>query len=370
MQVSSWAAPDSQVQGSGKKLQSDKPFDPQKYVDQKAAIFFVSFRNLAKCVDDRSHKVSGLWDPDKLSECKRDLVKFKKSRLALDANTLLDTFSQTPKGKELLKDAAFIDSLHPHICGIFTWIIELKDIQSKSYNDIIAIKHFEGWYADQAKDYMKKLKHIDKLLNDYENLKNSGHMVSTPFVHFDISSSTRKKMAPILNELGKYLDFNVDSGRLFPARKGLFLADLDYHSSQFVKNVNGSIRRMDALISKFRHDQQHLVDLKINDLVKFKDSQSFKYFDSIPLVMEQVTNRFINMFQDVANSMKDMRDGKNPVGALLIQKDLASETRFTRNSHARYTDSVRDRLVKLMLNTKDKHNKDLKHHIRGQIYIL
>ncbi|MBR3665239.1 MAG: hypothetical protein IKN64_11425 [Desulfovibrio sp.] len=352
--------------------QPAEKFTPEGYIKQRGAVVYIKYALLLKCFAAHLGMEGDkggifLWRPEKMYECRHRLQDLKEFNLNFESDMLLHDFAKTQSGKETLAQAAFLEKMRQQICGISDWIINLKSIQPKSFADLAAVGHFNNWFESKARNYMNFLKTIDSLLKQYENAKNAGKMVSTPFLHFEISKHKNKEMTSALRELSKYISYNVDSGMLFPVNNGIFLADLDYHSSQFVKNIKGCIRRMEALSAKFKRDWQRLLDMKIMDMEQMANNPYFSDYQRIPLDVKIVLHRFSVACDDVVQAMKQMAEGANPVGALLTQKNLASETGFTRNARCSYVESVRARLAHLLLNTRDKQNREVKHNIRGQL---
>lgn len=362
------AAPAGQAsQASGQKVVA--PVNGRVYAKQRADAYMTAFTGVYRCVVAKmsvyAKETKFSMSPDDLYLCAAPLQQFKETRILLDFGPPL-VFESEKEEQAIRADAALVDSLHEHICGIFNQLVSIK--RTKTQADLLAFQNIFRWADEEATKSLQHLRDLDTLVKRYADLKNKGRMVSSPFPHFEASSSVLKEMDDTVKKLGAYIAFNVESRHLCPAGKGLFLVDFDSHSTRFSKNVDGCIRRIDALAGRFKSNQKWLIAHNINDLRQLKAPNVFTKFEMLPEAMiDDICGRSIAVFELFSMVLKEMRDGKGDRSATkFLKQGVLQGTSFSPNAEFSYVKSVRDAVSPLMLNTVDKNNKPLKHTIRGQ----
>ena len=131
--------------------------------------------------------------------------------------------------------------------------------------------------------------------------------------------------------------------------------DFDRHSTRYFKNVGDSIRRLEG----------RFIGHGINDLRQLKTSDVFVNFEALPQAMlNDVCGRPVKVFGHMAGILKAMRDGAGDHSPTpYLTQDVLKGTIFSPNAEHSYLKSVRDAVAPLMLNTRDRHNRELKHSI-------
>lgn len=363
---SSLAAPAGQNAGSGSEQKTAAPVNGRVYAKQKGDAYMAAFTGVYRCIVSKTSVYKGEtkfeMNPKDLYLCAAPLQQFREARIQLDFGPPL-VFESEKEEQAIRADAALIDGLHQHICGIFNQIVSIR--HTKTQADILAYQRLCTWADTVALKSLRQLNDLDKLLKKYAGLKSRGRMVSSPFPHFEASDSVLKEMEAVVTRLGDYIAFNVDTRHLRPADKGLFLVDFDRHSTRYFKNVGDSIRRLEGLAGKFKADEKWLIDHGINDLRQLKTSGVFVNFEALPEAMlHDICGRSIQVFERIVEILKAMRDGKgNFTPTPYLSQDVLKGTIFSPNAEHSYLKSVRDAVAPLMLNTRDKHNRELKHSI-------
>ena len=348
------------------KADESEPRNAFEFVKEKAQVWANAYNELSGCVvlkipkenENYSH-----WKPEEVYTCKPQLDEFRKARLNVKGWPQNLVWGNGVEKATLTRDATLIDQLHDQIVAYYNYLVSMNR-ESKQYALMCWYRNMSYWYNDNGKKYRDAMKTIDNLINEYWKAKNKGRMSGD---HYECTPDVMKEMQTAMRKLSQYFHYNVDSTRLAPCNKGVFLYDLDAHSVQFKEKRDSARRLMESTLGNLQHRAKDLQN-SIKPLAMIsKSSPFFKMTSKLPLTLARQIDRMEASITRVRDGMEALADTSSPIGSLLAQSDMGDYTRFAQSPRCSYVDSIRNGLRITLLNTKDKDGKPIKHSLRGQL---
>ncbi len=344
----------------------NEPRNGYEYVKEKAQAWAKAYNELSGCVASKIPKENetyAAWRPEEVYTCKPELDEFRKARMNVPGWPQNLVWGNGLEKTTLTNDSKLIDNVHTQIVAYYNYLVTMNR-ESKQYAIMCWYRNMDYWYNDNGKKYKEAIKTIDGLITEYYVAKNKGSMTGG---HYEGSPDAMKGMRTALQKLSRYFHYNVDSTRLAPCNKGVFLYDLDAHSVRFKEHRDDARRLMESTLSNLQKRAKDLRDsLKPLALVS-KTSPFYKLTSTMPRALARLTDRMESSITRVRDGMEALADKSSPIGALLSQADLQEYTHFALSPKCSYIDCIRHSLHLHLLNTKDSGGNPLKHNIRGQL---
>ena len=153
-----------------------KEVDGRKYAEKRSKIYFETFKKAYDCImadlptaKDVPERVGHFVVLDK---CKTQVKLFTMARINLEGGPQLKFLNDAEK-KLIIEDATRIDRFHSKVVPLFNMVMQLTDRNTQTLKMIGSIQNVHWWYVDNGEQYRSRLKEIDKLFNEYYNLKNT-----------------------------------------------------------------------------------------------------------------------------------------------------------------------------------------------------
>ena len=348
------------------KAEEEEPTNGYEFVKRRAQKWANAYNELSGCVvmkipkenEDYSH-----WQPEEVYTCKPQLDEFRKVRLNVADWPKNLVWGNGLEKTTLTNDAKLIDKVHDQVVAYYNFLVGLNR-ESKQYALMCWYRNMAYWYNDNGKKYKEALKAIDALITEYWQAKNKGRMAGD---HYEGGPEAMKGMQSALKKMSRYFHYNVDSTRLAPCNKGVFLYDLDAHSVRFKEHRDDARRLMESTLGNLQKRAKDLRASLTPLALVSKASPFYKLTSTMPRALARLIDRMESSITRVRDGMEALADNSSPIGALLSQSDLQEYTHFALSPRCSYIDSISNGLRINLLNTKDSGGNPLKHSIRGQL---
>jgi len=351
----------------GSKDTHAAPVKGREYAKQRAVAFATAFNELSNCIIDKmpgegEDWEGSAWIPDMMYLCEPKLAAFETTRIDLGLAPNLQ-WDNSQEEKSITEQAALIDSFHQPIVRIFNFLIRGLAKDSSARKAMTAHYLLLKWYDQKGENYKKSLTEMDKLLTEYYTQRQKGRMVDG---HFECSSSTMRAMESTVKKLANYFDYNVDSTQLRGMSKGVFLYDLDAHSTSLAKNIKNSVNYVRIAQSTAENFFKQFKAAGPEKLEKMdKNAMLYGMASSIPWAVGNLERRVMKGLDVTLAGMNALADGSSPAGKFLMQKDLGEYSHFAVSSDGSFIRSIRKSCAQILLNTTDAKGRQIKHSTRG-----
>ena len=346
-----------------------KEVDGRKYAEKRSKIYFETFKKAYDCImadlptaKDVPERVGHFVVLDK---CKTQVKLFTMARINLEGGPQLKFLNDAEK-KLIIEDATRIDRFHSKVVPLFNMVMQLTDRNTQTLKMIGSIQNVHWWYVDNGEQYRSRLKEIDKLFNEYYNLKEKCTITSE---YADCSARVLKQMEGILKKFQAYFSWNVKGYSFRAISRGTFLYDLDRHTRCFIPHLQdflNEFKRLSGEVKKIRdnykangeHEALYAFSVKspfMHDIVKTSN---------FPLAIEKMATTLQETFDSLYTYTENLPNTE--LGKFLTQADLPDYTSMAKDTSSgkySYIRSVKIALFKVLLNTKDKNGRPLVHNV-------
>ncbi len=339
------------------------PVSGRDYAQKRMNAFAKAYNEVSGCLHDKLPINDEEFEflPDLMYKCEPQLAEFEQTRIDMGSMPEGLPWRSSQEQKSAMEQGALVDAMHHSMARLFNFLIRGLGRDNSARVAMFAYDGVLRWYKENGDKYKKRLKAMSDLMDEYVRYRNQGRMVDG---HFECSSSAMRGMERAIKKLADYFDYNVDNTSLRGMKYGIFLYDLDKHSMGFAKNIKHSLSMVKAARGIAENSfKQYRV--KANEVKKLDKNALFFPMTRLPDAMDKLEIRVMNALDIVLKGMQELADGTSPEGSFLSQKDLDKDTRFLPSSDGSFIRSIRNSCAQNLLNTKDKHGRDIKHSTHG-----
>ena len=344
------------------------PASGRDYAQKKMNAFVKAYNEVVECLSAKLPKEGEDFEflPDLMYRCEPELAAFEQARIDMDRMPEGLPWYNGQEQKSAMEQGALVDSMHRSMVRLFTFLIRGLGRDNSARVAMFAYDNIQRWYKNKADTYKKKIIAMDKLMGEYYKYKQRGRMVDG---HFECSSSDMQGMQRAVKKMADYFDYNVDNSTIRAMKDGVFLYDLDKHSTGYAKNIKNSLSLVKAArglaemhFKRFRAQAE--------PVQKLDEKALFRPMAAVPANMGKLEIRVMNALDKVLAGMQELADGTSPEGKFLSQKWLDESTKFATSADGSYLRSIRMSCYKNLLNTVDKKGRPIKHSTHGGKFLL
>ncbi len=344
------------------------PSSGRDYAQKKMNAFAKAYNEVSGCLAEKLPIEEEEFEflPDLMYRCEPELAAFEQARIDMDRMPEGLPWYNSQEQKAAMEQGALVDSMHRSMVTLFNFLIRGLGRENSARVAIHAYDLLLRWYSNKGDTYKKKLIAMDKLMEEYYHYKQRGRMVDG---HFECSSGDMRGMQRAVKKMADYFDYNVDNSTIRAMKDGVFLYDLDKHSTGYAKNIKNSL----SLVKAARGlAEMHFKRFwaQAEPVQKLDEKALFRPMAAVPENMSKLEIRVMNALDKVLAGMQELADGTSPEGKFLSQKWLDESTKFATSADGSYLRSIRMSCYKNLLNTVDKKGRPIKHSTHGGKFLL